>query len=281
MHITLEHAAIWTTRLDVLRSYYCTYFGGVSNDRYENASKGFMSYFISFGTGARLELMSKPGIPEKTQDRKDAQHLGLIHLAFGVDSEAEVDRMAEALNHDGYPILKGPRRTGDGYYEFETLDPDGNRLEVTTKATPLVYRQIDPSTNKYDPAFAEGELKDWLAGWEAYFPIIGIHPPWVGYWILKGEEVIGTVVFKGPPVDNRVEIAYALLESYRGKGYMKSACKWAVELARRTDPGLVITATTSPYENPSTGVLKANGFAYTRIVQDHEIGDAWEFVWKG
>lgn len=27
-------------------------------------------------------------------------------------------------------ILRNPRKTGDGYYEFETLDPDNNRLEV-------------------------------------------------------------------------------------------------------------------------------------------------------
>jgi hypothetical protein len=28
-------------------------------------------------------------------------------------------------------ILDGPRRTGDGYYESVTLDPDGNRIEIT------------------------------------------------------------------------------------------------------------------------------------------------------
>lgn len=279
MHITLEHAAIWTPQLEILRDYYCRYFSGRSNDKYVNAAKGFESYFISFSSGARLELMNKPGIPENTMDRKDAQHQGLIHLAFGVDTEREVDAMASKMREDGHPILKGPRRTGDGYFEFETLDPDGNRLEVTTSALPITYRAIDLERDKADPAFAEGELKEWLAGWEAYFPVIGIHPPWIGYWMVKGEEVIGTVAFKGPPVNNTVEISYGLLEEHRGKGYMKPGCKWAVELARRTDPNLVITATTAPFENPSTGVLKANGFVYTRVVQDHEIGDAWEFVW--
>jgi lactoylglutathione lyase len=46
----------------------------------------------------------------------------------------EVDDKAKQLQADGYSILSGPRKTGDGYYEFETLDPDNNRLEVTTKA---------------------------------------------------------------------------------------------------------------------------------------------------
>ncbi|RYG43456.1 MAG: glyoxalase, partial [Chitinophagaceae bacterium] len=38
---------------------------------------------------------------------------------------------ADQLVAAGYPVLSGPRVTGDGYYEFETLDPDQNRLEVT------------------------------------------------------------------------------------------------------------------------------------------------------
>jgi lactoylglutathione lyase len=43
-----------------------------------------------------------------------------------------VDRLAATFRELGLPILSGPRRTGDGYYEFETLDPDKNRIEVTT-----------------------------------------------------------------------------------------------------------------------------------------------------
>lgn len=34
----------------------------------------------------------------------------------------EVDQKAEELRTDGYTILSGPRKTGDGYYEFKTLD---------------------------------------------------------------------------------------------------------------------------------------------------------------
>ena len=51
-------------------------------------------------------------------------------MAFVVDSIEEVDMKAEELKNAGYQILRGPRQTGDGYYEFETLDPEGNRLEV-------------------------------------------------------------------------------------------------------------------------------------------------------
>ena len=54
-------------------------------------------------------------------------------MAFGVNTKLEVDEKAKQLQSDGFKILRGPRKTGDGYYEFETLDPDDNRLEVTTK----------------------------------------------------------------------------------------------------------------------------------------------------
>lgn len=131
--MTLEHAAIWTDQLEELKDYYVKYFGAVSNNKYTNITKGFQSYFLSFQSGARLELMAMPGIPSNLNDTVKAQHKGIIHLAFGVNSVAEVEQKAAQLKADGFPILSGPRKTGDGYYEFETLDPDNNRLEVTYK----------------------------------------------------------------------------------------------------------------------------------------------------
>ena len=129
--MTLEHVAIWTNQLETLKEYYVKYFQGISNAKYTNSSKGFHSYFLSFGSGARLELMSMPAIPANQNDTIKKQHLGIIHLAFGVDTTSEVDEKAKQLQADGFPILSGPRKTGDGYYEFETLDPDNNRVEVT------------------------------------------------------------------------------------------------------------------------------------------------------
>jgi lactoylglutathione lyase len=128
----LEHAAIWTADLGRLKDFYCHHFGGVASDLYVNEAKRFQSHFIRFGTGARLEIMSRPDIPPNANDTVTAQHRGLIHLAFGVDTMEEVDRLAVLFREQGLRILSGPRKTGDGYYEFETLDPDDNRIEVTT-----------------------------------------------------------------------------------------------------------------------------------------------------
>lgn len=127
----LEHVAIWTDNLEKLKDYYTRYFDGISNEKYHNEKKQFHSYFLSFKSGARLEIMSMPGIRGNKNDTVTIQHKGIIHLAFGVNSMPEVDEKAKQLQSAGFKILSGPRKTGDGYYEFETLDPDNNRLEVT------------------------------------------------------------------------------------------------------------------------------------------------------
>lgn len=131
MKITLEHAAIWTNQLENLRMYYETYFDAHSNEKYLNQGKKFESYFLTFASGARLELMQRHDITDQ-RNNIDKQHLGLIHLAFEVDSVEDVNQKAIQLKQAGFEILQGPRITGDGYYEFETLDIDNNRLEVAT-----------------------------------------------------------------------------------------------------------------------------------------------------
>ena len=134
----LEHVAIWTDDLVRLTEYYLKYFGGKASNKYTNSLTGFNSYFISFQSGARLEIMSKSGIPDNLNDRVTAQHKGIIHLAFEVNTMNDVDQKAGQLRTDGFKILSGPRKTGDGYYEFETLDPDNNRIEVAVKYSALV-----------------------------------------------------------------------------------------------------------------------------------------------
>ncbi len=130
--MNIDHIAIWTKDLERLKEYYIKYFDGKPNNKYVNSEKHFESYFLSFSSGSRLELMQMPGIPDKIIDKKDKQHIGLIHISFGVDSMDMVRNKAEELKDDGYTILRGPRKTGDGYFEFETLDPDNNRIEVSS-----------------------------------------------------------------------------------------------------------------------------------------------------
>ena len=129
----LEHAAIWTDDLERLKEFYVQYLDGRSGKKYVNTNKNYESYFVSFGYGARLELMTRPNLPENHNDTVSLQHKGIIHLAFETATKKEVDEKARLFESNGFEILDGPRTTGDGYYEFVTLDPDKNRIEITTK----------------------------------------------------------------------------------------------------------------------------------------------------
>lgn len=68
----VHHIALWTFRLEELRTFYVRYFGGRSNEKYVNPRKGFESYFITFEGGVALELMSRPDVTDETPRRKPA-----------------------------------------------------------------------------------------------------------------------------------------------------------------------------------------------------------------
>jgi lactoylglutathione lyase len=125
----IEHLALWTSDIERSTAFYVTYFGATPGNAYVNLSKGFESRFLSFGDGARLEIMKTTMLAPLTV-AAGAQRMGLTHLALAVGSEQRVDELTRQLASDGYPVLDGPRRTGDGYYESVVLDPDGNRVEI-------------------------------------------------------------------------------------------------------------------------------------------------------
>ncbi|HYF52643.1 MAG TPA: VOC family protein, partial [Salinarimonas sp.] len=85
------------------------------------------SYFLTFASGARLELMTLDGINESRSERA----LGYAHLALSVGSREQVDEIVRRLRVEGCAILSEPRTTGDGYYEAVIADPDGNEIEIT------------------------------------------------------------------------------------------------------------------------------------------------------
>jgi lactoylglutathione lyase len=126
----LEHVALWTDDIERLCDYYVRYFGATPGAPYFNPVRGFESRFLSFEGGARLELMRSTRL-SLDAPAPGAERRGLTHVAISVGSEPGVDALADALRADGYAVLDGPRRTGDGYYEAVVLDPDGNRVEIT------------------------------------------------------------------------------------------------------------------------------------------------------
>ena len=127
----IAHIAIWTNDLEKEKSFYLKHFKCSANHKYENKAKGFESYFLNFDGNCKIELMRRIDIAPNKNDSGE-QHPGLTHFAISVGSEKAVDIITEGIKKEGYKVISGPRKTGDGYYESCILDPEGNRIEITT-----------------------------------------------------------------------------------------------------------------------------------------------------
>ena len=127
----IDHIAIWTRNLELLKEFYITFTDVKVGPKYVNKKKGFESYFLSFESGARIELMSSSSLREWFEGAKEMPLIGYAHLAIGVGSKEKVDDLTLRLQSYGCILVDGPRYTGDGYYESVILDPDGNRIEIT------------------------------------------------------------------------------------------------------------------------------------------------------
>lgn len=126
----IEHLAIWVKDLEKMKAFYEKYFHAKAGELYHNPTKNFKSYFLSFESGCRLELMQKPKIPDNLNDVL-VEYIGIIHFAISTGSKKKVDDLTEELRRDGFSIVGEPRTTGDGYYESVVLDLEGNRIEIT------------------------------------------------------------------------------------------------------------------------------------------------------
>ena len=123
----IEHVALWVRDLERMRSFYADALGGRSGPEYVNPRTGFRSYFVSFHEGARIELMT--GLP--VSEPGAAPALGYVHLALALGSRERVDALTAELRARGVKVTTEPRTTGDGYYESQIADPEGNLIELT------------------------------------------------------------------------------------------------------------------------------------------------------
>src|SRR5262249_12927396 len=62
-------------------------------------------------------------------------------IAFWADTRAEVDQVAKLVRDAGGKALEGPEICVDyslGYYAFFFEDPDGNKLEICCRESPII-----------------------------------------------------------------------------------------------------------------------------------------------
>ena len=132
----IDHIALFCRDLEAMRQFFLDYFEAVSNEQYHNPRTGLRTYILSFTEGStRLELMQRPDVADADPSVADADPsvaaTGYIHISIAVGSKRGVDLLTRRLADDGYPVVSGPRTTGDGYYESCILGPEGIQIEVT------------------------------------------------------------------------------------------------------------------------------------------------------
>ena len=124
----IEHIAMYVNDLEKAKDFFVRYFDAKANALYHNTTTDFRSYFLSFEDGARLEIMHRPNLEDM---EKPLTRTGFVHIAFRLGSKEAVDTLTARLKSDGYAVISGPRRTGDGYYESCIVDFEGNQIELT------------------------------------------------------------------------------------------------------------------------------------------------------
>lgn len=128
MYMRIDHVALYVRDLDGAKDFFVRYFQAVPSEQYHNPKTDFKSYFLSFDGGARLEIMTRPGLHEQNHTH---MRTGFIHLSFSVGNREMVDKFTSQLESDGYEVVSGPRVTGDGYYESQIIGFEGNVIEIT------------------------------------------------------------------------------------------------------------------------------------------------------
>ena len=103
----IDHIAMYVKDLEGARAFFATYFHAQSGEVYCNPKTGFRSYFLIFGDGARLELMTRPGMddPEKTASVFHPEHPNWA--TFGDVGYLDEDRFLYLTDRKAFTIISG------------------------------------------------------------------------------------------------------------------------------------------------------------------------------
>ena len=130
--------------------------------------------------------------------------------------------------------------------------------------------------------FADNPVcKDVLSATIDYYKVIGFNKPWIGYFVLLHDQLVGSAGYKGKPIGNKIEIAYGTNTKFQHQGIGTQICHELVRLALASNPQLDVMARTLPDNLYSISVLKRNGFALSGIVHDKDDGDVLEWRYPG
>jgi catechol 2,3-dioxygenase-like lactoylglutathione lyase family enzyme len=125
-----DHIDLRVTDMEMARTFYRKFLPQVGFGR-ESPGEDFHTFY-SAGKDKPAEFFGF------TED-KNHQPNG-TRIAFWADTREEVDRLAELVRDAGGKALEGPELCADyspGYYAFFFEDPDGNKLEICCRESPV------------------------------------------------------------------------------------------------------------------------------------------------
>jgi ribosomal-protein-alanine N-acetyltransferase len=124
-----------------------------------------------------------------------------------------------------------------------------------------------------DPAVT-GQFAEQMAALSAQAQV----PPWCGYIGWQDGVPMGFGGFVGEPdKEGVVEIGYLTFPAHEGKGVASAVAAGLVGIAKSAGL-LTVIAHTLPEENPSTAVLRRNGFIRAGETQDADEGTVWRWL---
>jgi len=135
-----DHIDLRVKDLDVARKFYGKFLPqlGFVHERHEapppehDATEVFHTFY-SAGADKPAEFF---GFTEDKNHRPNG-----TRIAFWADTRDEVDRVARSVREAGGKALEGPEVCVDyspGYYAFFFEDPDGNKLEICCRESPVI-----------------------------------------------------------------------------------------------------------------------------------------------
>ncbi len=125
------------------------------------------------------------------------------------------------------------------------------------------------------------ETREVLKAYKAMYEVVPYEPPWVGYLVESGGDLVGSCGFKGPPAEGRVEIAYTTFERFERRGFGSWMGRQLLAIAREANPSITVAAQTEPFESPSTLILRKMGFQRVAILEHPTDGKIWEWHFVG
>jgi [ribosomal protein S5]-alanine N-acetyltransferase len=147
------------------------------------------------------------------------------------------------------------------------MGPDSPTTELVLQSREDVNSMIEAMSSEEKAQLSA----DWLARFHASVDM----DPWVhGFRVVRRADgaAVGACMFKGPPKDGVVEIAYGIDHDQQGKGYATEAAHALVAYAMNSGEVSLVLAHTLPDSTASKRVLAKCGFRHVGEVMDPEDG---------